>query len=123
MVNKIPAPHGLPDLVSHPTIFSVESMRLALFCALTTVVAAQQDPIHDFCRRHQHQTCIIDNKLYIDGGKVYYGGFVDNGSTVQQSKSAINQLNGIVDEQTPDYCGKTYLPLTTALNSLNNTRT
>lgn len=94
-----------------------------LFYAITTVVAAQQDPIRDFCRRHQHQTCIIDNKLYIDGGKVYYGGFVENGSTVQQSKSAIDELNDTVDEQTPDCCGKTYLPPTTTLNSLNSTRT
>jgi hypothetical protein len=98
-------------------------MRLALFCALTTVVAAQQDPIRDFCRRHQHQTCIIDDKLYIDGGKVYYGGFVENGSIAHQSKSAIYELNDIVDKQTPDCCGKTYLALTTTLNSRNNTKT
>jgi hypothetical protein len=106
VVNKIPTPHGLPGLVSYLTIFSVASMRLALFCALTTVVAAQHDPIRDFCRRHQHQTCIIDNKLYIDGGKVYYGGFVDNGSTVQQSKSAIDELTASLTSRPPIVVGK-----------------
>ncbi|KAF2632023.1 hypothetical protein BU25DRAFT_454396 [Macroventuria anomochaeta] len=52
------------------------------------MTAAQQsvgDPINDFCRRHQHQTCIIDSKLYIDGGRVYYGGSVDNGSVAEQN--------------------------------------
>ena len=62
-------------------------MRFLLPTAILAVVAAQQngDPINDFCRRHQHQTCIIDSKLYIDGGKIYYGGSVDNGSVAQQN--------------------------------------
>ena len=66
------------------------TMRFLLPTAILAVVAAQQngDPINDFCRRHQHQTCIIDSKLYIDGGKIYYGGSVDNGSVAQQSEYA-----------------------------------
>lgn len=65
-------------------------MRFLLLSAITAVTAAQQnaaDPINDFCRRHQQQTCIIDSKLYIDGGKVYYGGAVNNGSVAEQSES------------------------------------
>ena len=65
-------------------------MRFLLFSATTAVAVAQQnvaDPINDFCRRHQQQTCIIDSKLYIDGGKVYYGGTVDNNSVAEQSES------------------------------------
>lgn len=42
-------------------------MRLFSLIALLAVTAAGQDPIQDFCRRHQHQTCVIDSKLYIDG--------------------------------------------------------
>lgn len=36
----------------------------------------QFDPLNDFCRRFEHQTTIIDNKLFIDGGLVDYGGSV-----------------------------------------------
>lgn len=62
----------------------------ALLNALLTVALAlaQQnlkDPIADFCRRHRHQTCVIDGKLYIDGGMVYYGGSKDNDSVAEQS--------------------------------------
>lgn len=32
--------------------------------------AAQQNPLDNFCRRHGHQTTVIDDKLYIDGGYV-----------------------------------------------------
>ncbi|KAF3036160.1 hypothetical protein E8E12_003136 [Didymella heteroderae] len=51
-------------------------MPLFLIGVFVTLVVAQQnskDPLTDFCRRHQHQTCVIDSKLYIDGGLVYYG--------------------------------------------------
>lgn len=64
-------------------------MRLFSLIAFIAVIAAQQDPIQDFCRRHQHQTCVIDSKLYIDGGKVYFGGSVENDSKAQQSKFVI----------------------------------
>lgn len=64
-------------------------MRHLLFPAVLAVVAAQQnipDPVRDFCRRHQHQTCIIDSRLYIDGGQVFYGGAVGNDSIGRQSQ-------------------------------------
>jgi hypothetical protein len=64
----------------------VSIMRLLLLIAAATLAAAQLDPIQDFCRRHQHQTCVIDSKLYIDGGKVYYGGSVENDTVARQSK-------------------------------------
>jgi hypothetical protein len=28
----------------------------------------QRNPIKDFCRRWGHQTAVVDDKLYIDGG-------------------------------------------------------
>jgi hypothetical protein len=64
-------------------------MRCLLFPAILTAVAAQQnipDPVRDFCRRHQHQTCMIDSRLYIDGGQLFYGGAVGNDSVGQQSQ-------------------------------------
>ncbi|KAF2448473.1 hypothetical protein P171DRAFT_481540 [Karstenula rhodostoma CBS 690.94] len=59
-----------------------------LLSTLLAVALAQQnikDPIADFCRRHRHQTCVIDGKLYIDGGMVYYGGSKDNDSVAEQN--------------------------------------
>ncbi|KAF1931004.1 uncharacterized protein M421DRAFT_57308 [Didymella exigua CBS 183.55] len=64
------------------------ALRYLLSSAILAVAAAQtneRDPINDFCRRHLHQTCVVDNKLYIDGGKIYYGGSVDNESVAEQN--------------------------------------
>lgn len=64
------------------------ALRYLIFNAILAVAVAQTnvgDPINDFCRRHLHQTCIVDNKLYIDGGRIYYGGSVDNGSIAEQN--------------------------------------
>jgi hypothetical protein len=64
-------------------------MYISLFPLLLAVAVAQQnikDPIADFCRRHKQQTCVIDSKLYIDGGMVYYGGDKNNDSVAEQSK-------------------------------------
>jgi hypothetical protein len=76
-------------------------MRLFSHLVYAALVVAQQDPIQDFCRRHQHQTCVIDNKLYVDGGKVYYGASVENGSTPQQSKSLqLSKPMSLIDRHT-----------------------
>jgi hypothetical protein len=51
-------------------------MRLAIFSAVWALATADQvvqDPTNNLCRRHQHQTCVIDSKLYVDGGLIYYG--------------------------------------------------
>lgn len=37
------------------------------------------------CRRHQHQSCVIDNILYIDGGMTYNGTSVGPGDNAQPS--------------------------------------
>jgi hypothetical protein len=34
--------------------------------------STDQNPRDDFCRRYGHQTTVIDNKLYIDGGFVNF---------------------------------------------------
>lgn len=61
---------------------------LAILCFFLLSAVAQQnskDPIANFCRRYKHQTCIIDSKLYIDGGLVYYGTSVTNESLPESS--------------------------------------
>jgi hypothetical protein len=71
-------------------IATMPTRLFAVFAfALTALVTAQEnikDPIKGFCRRHKHQTCIIDNKLYIDGGLVYYGTDVQPSSQSQTSE-------------------------------------
>jgi hypothetical protein len=74
--------------------------RFLLFSATLIATVAQQnvaDPNANFCRRHQHQTCIIDSKMYIDGGKVYSGGKVDNGSIAEQSESVVTSHRKVAD--------------------------
>ncbi|KAK1992185.1 hypothetical protein LX36DRAFT_715518 [Colletotrichum falcatum] len=51
---------------------SLSAPVAALLCLslLSAPAAAQQDPVADFCRRFGHQTAVVDNKLFIDGGLV-----------------------------------------------------
>ncbi|KZM22983.1 uncharacterized protein EKO05_0011196 [Ascochyta rabiei] len=63
-------------------------MRFALLSTLLVAAIAQQsgkDPTKDVCRRHKHQTCIIDSKLYVDGGLAYYGGSKGNDSVAERN--------------------------------------
>jgi hypothetical protein len=46
-----------------------------LFVAEGVSAAAKQNPKDDFCRRYGHQTTVIDDKLYIDGGFVDFATF------------------------------------------------
>ncbi|USW58049.1 Putative galactose oxidase/kelch, beta-propeller, kelch-type beta propeller [Septoria linicola] len=46
---------------------------LLLLACLIGVATCQQDPLTDFCRRWSHQTTVVNNKLFIDGGYVSYG--------------------------------------------------
>lgn len=62
---------------------SVNMLFMCILLPFLTLVASQQniqDPVASFCRSHQHQTCVIDSKMYVDGGEVYYGGEVESSS-------------------------------------------
>src|SRR5689334_20065018 len=91
-----------PGVARHLEPFSVHSiMRSFSLLVYATLVVAQQDPIQDICRRHQHQTCVIDDRLYIDGGKMYYGASVENGSIPQQIKSLqLSESTLLIDRHT-----------------------
>lgn len=43
---------------------------LAVLLLFVQVSLQQKNPISDFCRRFGHQTAVVDQKLYIDGGMV-----------------------------------------------------
>ncbi|KAK4662256.1 uncharacterized protein QC763_701240 [Podospora pseudopauciseta] len=53
---------------------------LLLISFLSLSVFAQYDPIKDFCRRHGHQSAVVDNRLYIDGGLVNWKPFTSSSS-------------------------------------------
>ena len=48
---------------------------LVVIAHLAALSAAQYDPLKDFCRRFGHQSAIVDNRLYIDGGFVNWKPF------------------------------------------------
>jgi hypothetical protein len=58
-------------------IVSHHSKKLALLALslVARIVTANQDPKNNFCRRYGHQSTVVDDKLYIDGGWVNYDTF------------------------------------------------
>ncbi|EAA29845.2 hypothetical protein NCU09171 [Neurospora crassa OR74A] len=55
---------------------------LLLFCYLIGVSLAQFDPIKDFCRRFGHQSAVVDDKLYVDGGLVNWKPYSETSANV-----------------------------------------
>ena len=45
---------------------------------LASLGHALNDPLNDFCRRFGHQTAIVDNHLFVDGGFINYKPFDSN---------------------------------------------
>lgn len=61
----------------------MHAIAVAFFAAWTSLPSFAQsfDPVVDFCRRFGHQTAVIDDRLYVVGGYVDYGGSVTTTST------------------------------------------
>lgn len=67
-------------------------LSAGLACLLLSLAssAVAKNPKNDFCRRFAHQTTVIDDKLYIDGGLLNYKGFpTDSESYSSQSKPGV----------------------------------
>lgn len=45
---------------------------IILWCYASLSLQQRRDPISNFCRRWGHQSAIVDEKLYIDGGLVTF---------------------------------------------------
>lgn len=45
-------------------------LYLAVLALLVPRSWQQRDPVQNFCRRFGHQSTIIDDKLYLDGGLI-----------------------------------------------------
>ncbi|KAH8429033.1 uncharacterized protein LDX57_006704 [Aspergillus melleus] len=67
---------------------AIPRVLLVSALALLVPVTAQQgkDPLKDFCRRFGHQTAVIDNKLFIDGGFVNYSPLDQNPENYTNSR-------------------------------------
>lgn len=74
---------------------------LALLVELT--VQQQPDPLQDFCRRFSQQTCVIDRKLYIDGGFVNYNPLDENTSNYTNTRLLYADLDIINDGMPVEY--------------------
>ncbi|KAK1816181.1 hypothetical protein LTR12_009430 [Friedmanniomyces endolithicus] len=70
------------------------TVRLLLASLLLHGAAGQeiQDQINNFCRRFAHQTTVIGNRLYIDGGLLDYGGSI-SASTVNYTNTLLSYLD------------------------------
>ncbi|KAH7629335.1 hypothetical protein B0T09DRAFT_154672 [Sordaria sp. MPI-SDFR-AT-0083] len=55
---------------------------LLLFGWLIELSLAQFDPIKDFCRRFGHQSAVVDDKLYVDGGIVNWKPYSETSANI-----------------------------------------
>lgn len=55
---------------------------LLLLGILIEVSLAQFDPIKDFCRRFGHQSAVVDDKLYVDGGLVNWKPYSETSANI-----------------------------------------
>jgi hypothetical protein len=51
---------------------------IILLLVTSGVGQAPQDPLLDFCRRYDHRTTVLGNRLYVDGGMVYANPIAEN---------------------------------------------
>lgn len=70
--------------VSDPS--RIVMLSLLALSGLLALTMAQTQSERVFCRRHEHQTCVIDSRLYMYSGMVYYGTDVNNQSEPEMSK-------------------------------------
>jgi len=69
------------------------SLLFALF--LPALGQSPANPLTNFCRRYGHQTAVIDNKLYIDGGWLYANPISENPQPVI-SKTGFTYEPGLI---------------------------
>ncbi|KAI3581889.1 hypothetical protein IWW34DRAFT_802708 [Fusarium oxysporum f. sp. albedinis] len=74
--------------------WSLPETILALL--LTVNWATSKNPKDDFCRRFAHQTTVIDDKLYIDGGWVDFDDFQQTHENYSNTWLAYHDLNNLV---------------------------
>ena len=85
---------------------------LVLLFGLVRPSYEQFDPLRNFCRRWGHQTAVIDNKLYIDGGLVDYGTSVSPTTTNYSNDRLLYNDLGVITDTFPTQFGNLTKPAT-----------
>uniref|UniRef100_A0A0B7K0Q8 Uncharacterized protein n=1 Tax=Bionectria ochroleuca TaxID=29856 RepID=A0A0B7K0Q8_BIOOC len=75
---------------------SQSSVMLSFFLFLTIKWVTAATPKDDFCRRFEHQSTVIDDKLYIDGGTVNYKDFPSSRENHDNTWLGYHDLNDLV---------------------------
>lgn len=77
-------------------VFNRKHALLAVVLSFVQCLAALQNPLVDFCRRYGHQSTVIDDKLYIDGGWVnYLDGFPQDHKDYPNTWNSFHDLNNL----------------------------
>ncbi|KAH6889678.1 hypothetical protein B0T10DRAFT_571714 [Thelonectria olida] len=92
---------GFPRLLnsaSHVSLLTSFSRAplLALLLSFSVHWVTAKNPKDDFCRRFAHQTTVIDDKLYIDGGWVNFDDFQETHANNSNTWLAYHDLNKLV---------------------------
>ncbi|OCL04949.1 hypothetical protein AOQ84DRAFT_106417 [Glonium stellatum] len=79
--------------------------RLTVLTVLIYVQVShsQKDPLHDFCRRFGHQTTVVDQKLYIDGGLLNWNPIQQNPLNYTNTWLLYNDFNVDNDGMPQEY--------------------
>ncbi|RGP63983.1 hypothetical protein FSPOR_8311 [Fusarium sporotrichioides] len=89
---------NLGDLLSPPgqRRHKLQWMGLLLLSLVVFDLVAAKNPRDNFCRRFAHQTTVIDDKLYIDGGWVNFDDFQQTHENYSNTWLAYHDLNHLV---------------------------
>jgi hypothetical protein len=89
---------NLGDLLSQPgqRRHKLQWMGLLLLSLVVFDLVAAKNPRDNFCRRFAHQTTVIDDKLYIDGGWVNFDDFQQTHENYSNTWLAYHDLNHLV---------------------------
>jgi hypothetical protein len=76
--------------------YSLQAAFVFTFLISLLKTNAQKDPIKDFCRRFDHQTAVIGNRLYIDGGLLNWNPISQNPENVTSKKSLNKKVGSVL---------------------------
>ncbi|KAH7316561.1 hypothetical protein B0I35DRAFT_451549 [Stachybotrys elegans] len=86
----------MPAHIFHPWLDGLKPLALAVLLLLAADPSSAQNPKDNFCRRFAHQTAVIDDKLYIDGGWVNYDSFQRDHENISNTWLAYHDLNHLI---------------------------
>ena len=73
--------------MAYPTLMLHTVVILLLFAFVSA--QGSRDVLKDVCFRYGHQTAVIDRKLYIDGGLLYWGSTPPPASSTPEQSTSL----------------------------------